>query len=320
MTANLPVAHAPARLREYLSARTVDEVLWDSQDRSRFVVEGLVHATTTLVYGLSETGKTWLVVSMISALVQGESWLGQPIHGGPRRCLILAADPGGEWEYAERLGDGFSDMVLIAAPPPVELPRWDLLAEYCMTEGYDVVVVDTLYAWAGATDMNSNKEVAAPLGCLRALSAAGVAVVLVHHTNSGGRKPAGVHAIPAFFRHSMEVHKTTMRSHGNDSAEVNYRLIRDGGRVLHATPKTKADEPEPSASITTSDRGRAKTRQRYQEAVAHLREAPTGQKQRWYGRYLMERMDSVGSEDAGVGVMKALRKAGMWPVALTVAT
>src|SRR4051812_3469171 len=114
VTSTVAVAVAAGRLREYLGARTVDEVLWDHQERSRFIVEGLVHATTTLVYGLSEAGKTWLMVSMISALVQGKDWLGQPIHGGPRRCVVLAADPGGEWEYAERLGDGFSDMVLMA--------------------------------------------------------------------------------------------------------------------------------------------------------------------------------------------------------------
>lgn len=130
MTAAVSVAPFQGRMRDYLGARTVDEVLSDYQGRSRFVVEGLVHATTTLVYGLSETGKTWLMVSLISALVQGGGWLGQPIHGGPHRCLILAADPGGEWEYAERLGDGFSDRVLIAAPPPVDLARWEVLAEY----------------------------------------------------------------------------------------------------------------------------------------------------------------------------------------------
>lgn len=317
MTAVTTDVSAPGRLRELLGARTVDEVLWDYQDRSRFVVEGLVHATTTLVYGLSEVGKTWLMVSMISALVQGESWLGQPIHGGPRRCLILAADAGGEWEYAERLGDGFSDMVLTAPPPPPQdLPRWERVAEYCVTDGYHVVIVDTLYAWAGATDVNSNKEVATPLACLRTLSAAGIAVVLVHHTNSGGRKPAGVHSIPAFFRHSLGVQKTTLRSHGNDAADTTYRLTRDGGRIVHATPKTKAEESQAQESGATSKQGRPKGRPRYEEAVAHLRQAPTGQTQRGYGRYLMERMDSVGSEDAGVGLMKALRKAQMWPPGL----
>lgn len=181
-----------------------------------------------------------------------------------------------------------------------------------MTEGFDVVLVDTLYAWAGATDMNSNKEVAAPLACLRALSAAGVAVVLVHHTNSGGRKPAGVHSIPAFFRHSLEVHKTTLRSHGNHAAEVNYRLTRDGGRIVHAAPKTGAEDCQPEENSPPIERGRTKTMRRYEEAVKLLRQASPPYSQHALGEYLMHRMDSVPTKGSGRSLVRAVRDKGMW--------
>ncbi|MGY1618594.1 AAA family ATPase [Geodermatophilus sp. SYSU D00691] len=311
----MPIVASTARLREFLAARTVDEVLWDNEDRARFVVEGLLHATTTLVYGLSEAGKTWLMVDMIKALVAGTCWLGQPVHGGARRCLVLAADAGGEWEYAERLGNGFEDTVLLARPPAVDVDRWQTLAQNTAAAGFGVVLVDNLYAWAGAVDMNSNAEVARPLACLGAVARAGVAVVLVHHTNSGGKKPAGVHSIPAFFRHSMKVTRTTLRSHGNDAADVEYRLRRDGGRIVHASPLGLADAATVADTTSPTAKTDGRTRKaavRYQEALTHLQKAPPGLSQRALGQYLADRMGSVQNEDSGRNLVRTMATKGLW--------
>lgn len=309
------IAPRLGRLRELVGARTVDEVLWENQGRERFVVDGLVHATTTLVYGLSESGKSWLMADMVRALVAGESWLGQPVHGGARRCLVLAADAGGEWEYAERLGSGYEDTVLLAPPPVVDLDRWQTLAHDAVAEGVGLVVVDNLYAWAGAVDMNSNSEVARPLACLGAIARAGAAVVLVHHTNSGGRKPAGVHSIPAFFRQSMKVTRTTLRSHGNDAADGEYQLTRDGGRIVHGAPRGGAEGSEgaqtpPGTAITDGRTRKAMTR--YGEAVALLREAPPPYSTHALGEYLMHRMDSVSTKDSGRSLVRSVQDRGLW--------
>jgi hypothetical protein len=298
-------------LRRIVGARTVDEVLWDNQDRARFIVEGLVHATTTLVYGLSESGKTWLMADMIAALVNGESWLGEPVNGGPRRCLVLGADAGGDWEYAERLGQGFGDTVMLGSPPPVDVDRWTDLAREAVSETVGVVVVDNLYAWAGAVDTNSNAEVARPLACLGALAKAGLAVVLVHHTNSGGQKPAGVHSIPAFFRAGLHVTRTTLRSHGNDAAEAHYRLVRDGGRVVQGSLRGATENPSRDGAGAPAV-GRSTALQRYEQAVAALREAPPPYSERALGRYLMGRLDDVGSADSGRSLVRAVVNKGMW--------
>jgi hypothetical protein len=294
-----------------LGARTVDEVLQANRGRARFLVEGLVHATTTLVYGLSEAGKSWLMVDLIAAVVRGESWLGQPVNGGPQRCLVLPADSGGIWEYAERLGDGYGGDVLLDQPPPVNQRDWSDLASIALMEGVGLVVVDNLYSWAGAVDMNANAEVARPLACLGALADTGVAVVLVHHTNSAGRKPAGVHSIPAFFRHSLAVTPTGIRSHGNDAPGATYWLTRDGGRVLDGGPNSTR---KLSAAVTAvSVVGPPAASARHQQALAVLQQAPEGSSQRALGRYLRAHMASVSSEDAGVGLVKALIKKGLWP-------
>ncbi|MGY1636035.1 AAA family ATPase [Geodermatophilus sp. SYSU D00742] len=311
MTATLPTAPTRSRLRDLVAAQTVDEVLWEHQDRARFLVEGLIHATTTLVYGLTEAGKSWLMVDLVAALVGGDSWLGQPVNGGPRRCLVLAADAGGKWEYADRIGDGFGADMLLGTPPAVDLELWKDTADEAVCEDVGVVVVDNLYAWAGAVDMNSNAEVARPLACLGALAHAGLAVVLVHHTNSGGNKPAGVHSIPAFFRHGLKVTKTSLHSHGNDTADAHYRLTRDGGRVIHGELRTTGQTSSTSQAAAPAT-GRAKTQARYEEAVAALRTAQPPYSERALGRYLADWMAGVGSEDAGRGLVRAVRRRGMW--------
>ncbi|MGY1692313.1 AAA family ATPase [Geodermatophilus sp. SYSU D01105] len=240
---SMSVVPPPGRLRDLVGAQTVDEVLRENQGRARFIVDGLVHATTTLVYGLSEAGKSWLMVDLVAALARGENWLGKPINGGPRRSLVLAADAGGKWEYAERLGNGLGDGVHLGSPPPPDIKTWKAVGADAASEGMDIVVVDNLYAWAGDVDMNSNADVAGPLACLKTLAEAGVAVTLVHHTNSGGRKPAGVHSIPAFFRHSLAVTPAGIRSHGNDAPGATYWLARHGGRILDGGLKSNTRVP-----------------------------------------------------------------------------
>lgn len=282
-----------------------------NRGRSRFVVEGLVHATTTLVYGLSEAGKSWLMVDLLAAVVRGETWLGRTVNTGPRQCLVLPSDSGGEWEYAERLGAGVANGVLIHEPPPVDPAAWSALARAAADAQIGLAVIDNLYSWAGAVDMNSNAEVSRPLACLGALAREGIAVVLVHHTNAGGRKPAGVHAIPAYFRHSLEVKRDGVRSHGNDAAAASYWLTRDGGRVLDGGPRKAMIGPTADAVAPAAAPRQASARQR--EALAVLRQAPAGLGQRALGRELMVHMDSVGSEDAGVGLVKTLTRKGLWP-------
>jgi hypothetical protein len=311
VTAALSAAPYPATQSRSLNARTIEEVLHANEGRSRFLVEGLIHAATTLVYGLSETGKSWLMVDMITAIVRGSSWLGQPVHGGPHRCLVLPTDSEGEWEYAERLGDGFGNAVLLGEPPPVDPAAWAALAESARSEDIDLVVIDNLYSWAGAVDMNSNAEVAQPLACLRAVVKAGISVVLVHHTNSGGRKPAGVHAIPAFFRHSLSVSLDRVKSHGNDTGTATYHLSRDGGRVLRGGLDVKAPVsllPGPQPRASTS---KPKTQERYARALAALAAAPHLASDHARGAHLAQQMDDVHSDEAGRQLVRALRKKGL---------
>lgn len=302
------ITDPPANLRSLIDARTADEWLTATEGQPRFLVEGLLHASTTLVYGLSESGKSWLMVDLVRALTTGTDWLGQPIHGGPRRCLILASDTDGLVEYAQRLGHGYGDAVRIAKPPHVDPDVWVGLAGAAAAERVDVAVIDNLYAWAGAVDMNANAEVARPLGCLRALTATGIAVVLVHHTNSSGRTPAGVHAIQAFFRHSLHVKLHQVRAHGNDAGTAIYPLRRDGGRVLGLGQAAKGEAPDGVADVKA---GKPMAAERHQRALTALKERPdlTGIRRR--GTHLHEVMHDVASPESGRAIVKALIEKGL---------
>ncbi len=319
-TALIPTSPMPSRtpLRD-MGVRTASEVRQAYVGQPRFVVESLIHSKTTMVYGLSEAGKTWLMVDMITKVSAGQPWLGQSLLRPPRRCLVLASDSGGEAEWAGRLGDSIGGNVLLWTAPPPNPPTWAALAEAAVEEEVDLVVVDTLYAWVGPLDVNKNAEVAVALACLEAMARVGVSVVVVHHTNVGGKRPGGSHSIQAYFRHSLKVTRTTMQSHGNDAPAAKFRLTRDGGRVIRSVKVEEEHDDNEDVSKTRSIARKEKLRPRHQEAVAILETASPGLSQREYGRLLHERMTSVESDDAGHGLVKTLLVKGAWtiPLALT---
>jgi hypothetical protein len=305
----------PWGLLRTLGVRGVDEVLDACKGRPLFLVDGLIHSTATMVYGVSGGGKTWFMVDVVAAVARGDDWFGQAVTGGPRRCLVLASDPDGEREYAERLAvaleDPERDNVFIWEPPPVDPHAWAQLAQELVEEEFGLVVIDNLYSWAGEVDMIKNAEVARPLACIKALTAVGIPVVLVHHTNDGGRKPAGVHAIKAFFRHLVRVTERHLSVSGNSSPEVAYQIRRDAGRIIEVR-RGMGDNPDSTTSRGSSSNTKAE--QRRQQARGLLDQEPFLRSDHARGAYLAARMPDVFlSDEAGRSVVKALRKQGWAP-------
>ncbi len=96
--------------------RTAREVLAEVASRPAFLLDGLVHATATLLTGPPKSGKTFLVVEWIEALTAGQEWHGRQV-GAPTRVLVLPTDPDGFGEYAGRLCPDVLDEVELAHPP-----------------------------------------------------------------------------------------------------------------------------------------------------------------------------------------------------------
>ncbi len=315
MTGIHPLPLRPLGLLRTLGARGVDEVLDACQGRPQFLVDGLIHSTATMVFGISGGGKTWFMVDVVAAVARGDDWFEQAVNGDPRRCLVLASDPDGEREYAERLAVALEGPargnVFVAVPPPVEPTAWAQLAQELVEEEFGLVVIDNLYTWAGEVDMIKNAEVARPLACVKALATAGIPVVLVHHTNDRGKKPAGVHAITAFFRHLIRVTEQQLSVSGNSTAGVTYQIRRDAGRIVEARRGRGGD---PGATTSRESSSKLKAQQRRQRAQGLLDQMPDLQSDHARGEYLAAQMsDVVLTAEAGRNIVRSLRKQGWAP-------
>nr|WP_239523892.1 AAA family ATPase [Geodermatophilus normandii] len=302
--------------RRALGARTVDEVLAAYDGRPLFVVEGVVHVAATLVFGASGGGKTWLTASLVAAVASGRPWFGRTVDG-PRDCIILAADPDGEREYAERVASYLPgagrDRVLITVPPRPEQLEWQALAQHLLDCGTGLVVIDNLYSWAGEVDIIKNAEVARPLACVRALTDLGIPVVLVHHTSQGGKKAAGVHSIPAFFRHQVFVAQDRLETSGNSTATDTVWVTREAGRIVDVhgeRPAISVDGPLPEHG---QRRPTARADDKRRRAHGLLEQAPQLSSDHERGAYLAESMPDVATPEAGRGLVRRMRKAGWTP-------
>jgi hypothetical protein len=200
---------------------------------------------------------------------------------------------------------------MLGQPPPVDPKAWTDLARGAVTEAVDLVIVDNFFSWVGAVNVNANEEVARPLACLGAFTKVGVPVILVHHTNSGGRKPAGVHSIPAHFRQSIRVTARGLTTHGNDAAGLSMAIAREGGRVVGAA-RSSAVQPElPGRSALPAPAPR-QPRGAERRAIARslLDGAGPLSSMRAAGRYLHRHMPGVGTADTGYAIVQDLRRDG----------
>lgn len=310
-----PATPAPARGRP-LGARSVDEILQACEGRPRFIADGLIHSTATLVFGPSGAGKTWLMAALVAAIADGQPWFGHEVDG-PRNCLILAADPDGEREYAERVaacltGDART-RISITVPPKPEPTEWERVAHELLLDGVELVVLDNLYSWAGEIDIIKNAEVARPLACIRALTDLGIAVVLVHHTNYSAKKAAGVHSITAFFRHQVFVAHDRLETWGNGTGAATLWLTRDAGQIVEVHDVRPAGCQAAPMSVATVTKSRTKIHEKRQRAQAHLEQAQGISSDHQRGAFLAQRMTDIPSPGAGRKFVERMREAG-WTV------
>lgn len=112
-------------------------------DADPFVIDGVLHRSTTLIYGQTMAGKSTVSASIARAISgQASDWLGRPVttHG---HVLIVAGDPDGGREYASRIGR-WPDITVYAPNRPGIPNTWAEVAA-CVTDRKSaLVVIDNL--------------------------------------------------------------------------------------------------------------------------------------------------------------------------------
>jgi hypothetical protein len=162
----------------------------------RYIVKGVLpQAELVVLYGESGSGKTFMALDLVMAIVTGSPWRGRKTKQG--RCVYIAAEGAGGFRNRiqayvadKQLDASTLDMGVIHAAPNFLLKE-DALDVARSIGKCAVIVVDT---WAQTTpggNENSGEDMGKALAHCKGLHrATGAVVILVHHAGKDATKGA----------------------------------------------------------------------------------------------------------------------------------
>lgn len=200
-----------------------------------------------------KTGKTWMVYSLLSAIVRGAEWCGHKCERG--RVLLVDNELHPEtalnrlWRVAWQ--DGL-DKVDLARKVDVAFIRGargsveDL--EATMREAgrgaYDLVIIDAFYRFIPAgKDENSNSDMTALYNHIDSIAnVSEAATILVHHSTKGsqsGKEVMDVGAGAGSIGRATDTHVVFLRHEENNCVTMEAKCRSWGGvqpKVIHVDP------------------------------------------------------------------------------------
>jgi len=228
----------------------------------------------TLLTGFWKAGKTTLVANLLGHFAEGGELAGTV---NPARVLVVTEESAGLWRRRRdelRIGD---HVHLLTRPFKVRprLAQWEgfilAISGLVRTNGYGVVVFDTLPSLWPVVDENAASDVLAALLPLHAVTEAGAAVLLTHHPRKGdggeGQASRGSGALPGFVDVIVELRRftpdnrddrrrtlTTLSRFDESPGEVVVELADDGYRLVGSKADAKqADRLDAIAEILPSE-------------------------------------------------------------------
>jgi hypothetical protein len=163
--------------------------------KKHFLNPWLTEQSITLISGWRGTGKTWLALSILDAVSKGNSF-GPWAAGEKVRCLFCDGEMPIQdiMERTKELGVDSVGIYSDAYSNSLGLPKTNLLSEKWRVEmkrilnkkGIKLWAIDNLASLAGGIDENSKKDWDPINAWLLDLRFAGIATIMLHHTNKEG--------------------------------------------------------------------------------------------------------------------------------------
>jgi len=207
----------------------LDSVIWSGnvsvQLERNYLVKGwLDRGGVSLIFGPSNTGKTFLALDIVHHIAKGMEWAGRRVRRG--RVLYVAAEGGSG--FTNRVS-ALEDPEFFVLPTPFLLTGKDTQAAFLVEviqhleavggAPFDMVVFDTMARVMGGADENAAPDIAdlvRNLGLIQRLT--GAHVMLIHHTGKdAGRGARGHSSLRAAVDTEIELTRDEM---GVISAEV----------------------------------------------------------------------------------------------------
>ena len=203
---------------EYIPEWSGEEYDWDAMieaadSEEDFIVYGVISSDTTLLYGESKTGKSYLVCALIAAMVTGDTFLGREIEDRPWKIAILGTDDKAQKEYGKRIRTVLPDDM---KPPvktfPIPIMRtntdWKSLHRRVLEQGYNFVVIDSMTQTLNGT-INDDKTIREFFDGVRLFVKSGIPVLVIAHSsektglNGKSDLPLGSSTITQSVRHRV---------------------------------------------------------------------------------------------------------------------
>ncbi len=190
--------------------------------------------SATLISARGKGGKTTLLAHLLRSMASNQpTFLNKAIV--PTKMLIISEEGGNRWWRRNNLlKNSFGKFVKVNQKRPQTKPskqEWPAycegLAQYCVENGYGVIVFDTMSKLFPIDDENNNAQLDSALTPIYAFPNNKIAVVVIHHANKYGQgynSTRGGTAINAFFDILVRID-----IHGNEETS-NVRKIFVEGR------------------------------------------------------------------------------------------
>lgn len=187
----VPPAAQPAPLWERRWRILAEHELQQLQPPTWLIKQIIPAGEVTIVFGASDTGKTWIVVDMAKRVAQHYPVL---YIAGEDAAGVRVRKRGWELHYGNEANGNFR---MIADPFPLADPgEVAALIALIRDEGYGMIVIDTLSQCIAGMDENSNGEMSRVLQqCQDLAHQTGAAVVILHHTTKDGANYRGASAL-----------------------------------------------------------------------------------------------------------------------------
>jgi hypothetical protein len=200
------------------------QLLAQPQATTNWVLPGyLLKGGVTLLSSRPKIGKTTLTAHVVQALLQGSEVFGRQASRANKVAYLSEEPPSLFADRLRALGLG-SDRLLVAFRHRARQPLPELLRQ-ALDMGAEVVIVDTVAAWAGIEDENSATEVEKALRPVISLAQErGVSILLLHHLNKADGPEGTAHRGSGHLVAMVDIAVELRRPEGN--APETRRVLR----------------------------------------------------------------------------------------------
>ncbi|MER6355132.1 AAA family ATPase [Streptomyces sp. NPDC001634] len=254
-----------------------------AKEQTGWIVPGLISSTTTLLFGQSKVGKSFLTSALMAAMVTKTQFLGEDIENRDWKIAIGISDDDADVDHIDRVHTVVPEDVEIEADF-FEMPRmrsielWHDLFREVTEGGFNFLILDnaTGLTRGSLSDDNSTNDF---FEGVRLFTRAGIPVLIIAHetdktgVNGPSGLPVGSFAWTANSKSRIQIYRTNgkvfLKTKSNNAPETRYKLHHGAGARFTLLEKKSMEE------IRAEREAKAQEREQQKEEKAKQQEEKT---------------------------------------------